>query len=86
MLHFENTLSRVMSCHYHDAHYFQWLSRNQLGETARNVLQLNVELFQVQCQAKDMTRQRAFSKSYTKIYRKKESQSKALRVICEVEL
>ncbi len=33
-----------------------------------------------------MTRQRAFSESYDKSYRKKESRSKALRVICEVGL
>ena len=35
--------------------YFQWLSRNQLGETARNALQLDVQRFQVQCQAKEST-------------------------------
>ena len=33
-----------------------------------------------------MTRQGVFSKGYTKSYRKKESRSKALRVICEVGL
>ena len=39
---------------YHDyAHDFHWLSRNQLGETARNALQLDVQRFQVQCQAKE---------------------------------
>ena len=39
------------------AHYFHWLSRNELGETARNAQQLNLQLFQVQCQAKESSGQ-----------------------------